>query len=168
MVTSVVASTPDSEGLNGFATVSNRGNGVFEISAPVDQFALLRVMLADAPAPAPLNYEGPQFEDPAHAAAAQNGLDFVLNSMRNTAAPEPNRFGVFTNLVDNDDSSEVYTNGHHVTAEHMGLLLRTSACMGDQTTFNEAYRYASEMMYSPLYHVPVSYTHLTLPTTPYV
>jgi hypothetical protein len=154
MVTSVVASTPDSNGLNGFATVTNRGNGVFKIEAPVDQFSLLQIQLSDAPITAQVAYEGPQFEDAAHAEAAQSGLAFVLNSMRNSALAAPNRFGVHTNLLDNEDSTEIYTNGHNVTGEHMGLLLRTSACMGDEAAFNEAYEYASQLMYSPLYHVP--------------
>jgi hypothetical protein len=154
MVTSVVASTPDSNGLNGFATVTNRGNGVFKIEAPVDQFALLQIQLSDAPVPAQVAYEGPQFEDAAHAEAAQSGLAFVLNRMRNASLPAPNRYGVHTNLLDNEDSTEIYTNGHNVTGEHMGLLLRTSACMGDEAAFNEAYEYASQLMYSPLYHVP--------------
>ncbi len=154
MVTNVVASTPDSNGLNGFATVSNRGNGVYKIEVPVDQFALLRIQLADAPVTALQAYEGPQFEDPVHAEAAQSGLAFVLNNMRNGSLPTPNRFGVHTNLIDNEDSTEIYTNGHNVTGEHMGLLLRTSACLGDQSAFDEAYQYASELMYSPLYHVP--------------
>ncbi len=154
LITSVVASSPDSGGLNGFATVSDRGNGVFQIDLPVDQFALLEIQLADVSQAALTPYEGPQFEDAAHAEAAQSGLAFVLNQMRNSSLPEPNRFGVHTNLLDNDQSTEIYTGGHNVTTEHMGLLLRTSACMGDQNTFDEAYRYARDMLQSPLYHVP--------------
>ncbi|MEM7256400.1 MAG: Ig-like domain-containing protein [Pseudomonadota bacterium] len=154
IVTGVVASTPDSAGLNGFATVTNQGHGVFKIQAPVDQFALLEIKLADAPATPAVNYEGPQFATAAHAEAAQSGLDFVLDSMRNSAAAIPNRYGVYTNLLDNENSTEIYTNGHHVTGEHMGLLLRTSACMGDESAFDEAYQYVSELMYSPLYHIP--------------
>ena len=154
MITGVIASSPDIDGLNGFATISNRGNGVYTIEASIDQFALLEIQLADAPTTTPTPYAGPQFEDPAHAEAAQSGLAFILTNMRNNSAQEPNRFGVYTNLIDNEDSTEIYTNGHNVTGEHMGLLLRTSACMGDESTFNEAYRYASEMMQSPLYHVP--------------
>ncbi len=154
LITSVVASSPDAGGLNGFATVTERGNGVFKIDVPVDQFALLEIQLADAPQTALAQYAGPQFEDAAHAEAAQSGLAFILNRMRNSSLPEPNRFGVHTNLLDNDQSTEIYTGGHNVTTEHMGLLLRTSACMGDQNTFNEGFRYARDMLQSPLYHVP--------------
>ncbi len=154
IITSVIASTPDSNGLNGFATISSEGHSTYRIEVPVDQFALLEIQLADGPVYDLPTYAGPQFDDPAHAEAAQSGLDFVLNSMRNSSLAEPNRFGVYTNLVDNNQSTEIYTNGHNVTGEHMGLLMRTSACMGDQTAFNEVYRYASELMYSPLYHVP--------------
>ena len=153
-VSNIVASTPDANGLNGFATVINRGDGVFKIDVPVDQFALLEIILEDAPVVNTDIYAGPQFEDPAHATAAQSGLAFVLNSMRNSTLPEPNRFGVHTNLIDNNDSTAIYTNGHNVTGEHMGLLLRTSACMGNESAYNEAYRYVSELMQSPLYHVP--------------
>ncbi len=154
LVSNVIASTPDADGLNGFATVTRVSKGVYRIEAPVDQFALLQIQLADAPTTAAVAYEGPQFEDPTHAEAARSGLDFVLNTMRNSALEEPNRFGVYTNLIDNEASTEIYTNGHNVTGEHMGLLLRTSACMGDESAFNEAYRYANELLYSPLYHVP--------------
>ena len=153
-VANVIASTPDSNGLNGFATVSNAGYGTFKIEVPIDQFALLEIKLVDGPVFDILEYAGPQFDDPAHAEAAQSGLDFVLANMRNSSRAEPYRFGVHTNLIDNDLSTEVYTGGHHVTGEHMGLLMRTAACMGDQDAFNEAYRYANEVMYSPLYHLP--------------
>ena len=153
-IATVGASTPDSGGLNGFATVTARGNGVYRIEVPVDQFALLTIALENTASAAPASYAGPQFDDPAHAEAAESGLAFVLANMRNGALPEPNRFGVHTNLLDNEDSTEIYTNGHNVTGEHMGLLLRTSACMGNQTAFEEAYRYAGELMQSPLYHVP--------------
>ncbi len=155
MVTSVTTSSPDSGGQNGFAPVTHRGNGAYTFEVPVDQFALLEIQLNDAPAVDAPDYAGPQFEDPAHAQAAQNGLAFVLDHMRNSAAPEPNKFGVFTNLLhDETASNEIYTGGHNVTAEHMGLLLRSSACMNDQATYEEAFRYVNEIMYSPLYHVP--------------
>jgi len=154
IITGIVASTPDSDGLNGFATFSDRGNNVYKIDVPVDQFALLNIQLSDAPAAQPVSYTGPQFDDPAHEEAALSGLAFVRNSMRNSSLAEPNRFGVHTNLLDNNNSTAVYTNGHNVTAEHMGLLLRTSACMGDEAAYDEAYRYVNELMYSPLYHLP--------------
>ncbi len=155
MVTSVVTSSPDSGGQNGFALVNNRGEGVYTFEVPVDQFALLEISLSDAPAVNQADYEGPQFEDPAHAEAAESGLAFVMDHMRNSAAPEPNRFGVYTNLLhDETASNEIYTGGHNMTAEHMGLLLRSSACMNDQAAYEEAYRFVREVMYSPLYHVP--------------
>jgi len=91
LVTNVVASTPDSNGLNGFATVTDRGNGIYKIEVPVDQFAMLEIKMAEA---------------------AQSGLDFILNSMRNSSLAEPNSFGVYTNLIDNNQSTAIYTNGH--------------------------------------------------------
>ena len=155
MVTSVLASTPDSGGQNGFAAVENRGSGVYTFEVPVDQFALLEIQLSDAPLTAPVSYAGPQFEDPAHQEAAESGLAFVLDHMRNSTAAEPNKFGVYTNLIhDETASTEIYTGGHNVTAEHMGLLLRSSACMNDQAAYEEAYRYVNEIMFSPLYHIP--------------
>lgn len=153
-IASVVASTPDIDGLNGFANIVDRGHGMFRIEVPVDQFALLEITFEDTLTPPAADYAGPQFEDPIHAEAARAGLDFILDKMRNSTLPEPNRFGVHTNYIDNFESTEIYTGGHNVTGEHMGLLLRTSACMNDQDAFNEAYRYASEVMYSPLYHLP--------------
>jgi len=96
-VTSVVASSPDSDGLNGFASVTSQGSGVYKIDVPIDQFALLKIQLGNAPTSA-IYYEGPNFTNPAHAEAAQSGLSFVLNSMRNSALPIPNRYGVHTNL----------------------------------------------------------------------
>ncbi len=153
-VVSVLASSPDTDGLNGFANAVDQGHGVFRIEVPVDQFTMLEIALEQSTPPAEVDYAGPQFEDSTHAEAARAGLDFVLDKMRNASLPEPNRFGVHTNFIDNFDSTEIYTGGHHVTGEHMGLLLRTSACMNDSTAFAEAYRYVSEVMYSPLYHLP--------------
>jgi len=155
MVTSVVASSPDVDGLNGFAPVNNRGNGVYTFEVPVDQFAMLEVKLSDAPSANRQAYAGPQFENPAHQEAAVSGLAFVLDHMRNSAAPEPYNFGVYTNLLhDETASNEIYTGGHNMTAEHMGLLLRSSACMNDQAAYEEAYSFVRDVMYSPLYHVP--------------
>ena len=154
MITSVVASTPDADGFNGFTPVISRADGIYEIEVAVDQFSLLKISLANAPADNAAAYAGPQFDDPLHAEAAQSGLDFVLNSMRNDTLPIPNRYGVHTNLLDNEQSTEIYTNGHHVTGEHMGLLLRTSACMGNEQAFDEAYQYVTQLMQSPLYQIP--------------
>jgi len=111
-VSSVLASSPDSDGLNGFAAITD---GKVLIELPIDQFALLQISLEDAVTATFDPYPGPQFDDPAHAEAARSGLDFVLNSMRNPVLPEPYNFGVHTNLLDNTDSTAVYTNGHHVT-----------------------------------------------------
>ena len=151
----MVASSPDVDGLNGFAPVNNRGNGVYTFEVPVDQFAMLEVKLSDAPSANRQAYAGPQFENPAHQEAAVSGLAFVLDHMRNSAAPEPYNFGVYTNLLhDETASNEIYTGGHNMTAEHMGLLLRSSACMNDQAAYEEAYSFVRDVMYSPLYHVP--------------
>ncbi|OED40962.1 hypothetical protein AB833_10735 [Chromatiales bacterium (ex Bugula neritina AB1)] len=147
-------SSPDSNGQNGFSEVIDEGHGVYRFDVTIDQFSLINLTLEPLTQPEPQPFEGPVFADPAHQEAAESGLAFVLDSMRNASLPEPYNFGVHTNLLDNTDATDVYTNGHHVTAEHMGLLLRTSACMKNETAFDEAFRYVSEAMFSPLYHVP--------------
>ncbi len=143
--------TPDGDSA---LTVRNEGHGIYRFDVPVDQFSLVNLGLtAIVPTPPPV-YNGPVFADAAQQEAAESGLQFILNSMRNSSLPQPYNYGVHTNLLDNSSGTEVYTNGHHVIGEHMGLLLRTAACMKDETAYNQAYEYVKDAMYSPLYHVP--------------
>lgn len=153
-VSSAQASTPDANGESGYLTVKNMGGGQYQIDITVDQFALIALSLAPDSTGSSVLYNKPEFQNPAHEEAAESGLAFVLNQMRNASLPVPHNYGVFTNLRDNNSSTEIYTHGHHVTAEHMGLLLRTSACMKDETAFAQAYEYVNTVMRSPLYHVP--------------
>jgi hypothetical protein len=61
--------------------------------------------------------------------------------------------GVYTELVDRPDPDEVYLYGHHVTSEHMGLLLWVAAAMHDQKTFEEAYQFVAQKKISPRYGI---------------
>ncbi len=143
--------TPDGDSA---LAVRNEGHGIYRFDVPVDQFSLVNLGLTAIVPTLPPVYDGPVFADAAQQEAAESGLQFILNSMRNSALPRPYNYGVHTNLLDNSSGTEVYTNGHHVTGEHMGLLLRTAACMKDETAYDQAYEYVKDAMYSPLYHVP--------------
>ena len=153
-VKTAIANTPDNSGQSGAINVVDEGHGVYRLAINIDQFALIDLTLESVSAETPDAYAGPSFSDPAQQEAAESGIAFILNSMRNPSLPEPYNYGVHTNLVDNTDSTEVYTNGHHVTAEHMGLLLRSSACMKNEAAYDDAYRYVDQAMSSDLYHVP--------------
>ena len=85
--------------------------------------------------------------------AVTTGLNFIRTKMRDNNAPVPVRYGVRTNLKDNNYDTDVYTGGHHVTGEHMGLFLRVSSLAGDQQAFNEGYEFVKEILYSKGYHV---------------
>jgi hypothetical protein len=63
--------------------------------------------------------------------------------MRNPAG------GVYSNFKDSDSSDPVYLYGHHVTAEHVGLLLWVSAALLEHKTFEETYQYLVKTMVSP-------------------
>eukprot|EP00122_Pirum_gemmata_P019384 Pgem_evm1s18155 len=84
-----------------------------------------------------------------------NGFDFIKTKMRDPNQPEPRRFGVFTNFKDITAEQEdvVYANGHHVTAEHMGLFMRVASCLGDKEAHNEGFSFINELMTSNLKNV---------------
>lgn len=150
-VASAKVVTPDAAGQRGPLAVEVSG-GMYQLKPRIDQFALIELALE--PVEEPVSpHAGPSFDDPAWGEAAESGLQFILEKMRPIELPEPLRFGVFTNLIDDEGLTEIYAHGHSVTAEHMGLLLRASACMGNQTAYREGYRYVNEVMRSPGYGV---------------
>ena len=99
--------------------------------------------------------QGPalNFPNTARQDAVNDGLAFILNHMRDSSAPAPVKYGVRTNLEDNNEDTAVYTGGHHVTGEHMGLFLRVTSLAGNQQAFNEGYEFVKEILYSKGYHV---------------
>jgi hypothetical protein len=62
--------------------------------------------------------------------------------------------GVFTSLKDKEQPGNlIYLEGHHVTSEHMGLMLWVAAAILDHKTFEESYRFIVERMVSPRFGV---------------
>lgn len=123
---------------------------------PVEQFALVKIQLAPESTTvdsntADLVYDSPDIEE-----AVLSGLDFILNTMRDATGKTeaPYSYGVPTNLKDNNFSTTVYTGGHHVTAEHMGLLLRVTALTKSEQAFQEAVTFVQDVLLSKGYNVP--------------
>ena len=98
--------------------------------------------------PAPLQFSSQERED-----AVTDALAFVVNSMRHDTAAAPHAYGVHTNLIDNNLDTAVYTGGHHVTDEHMGLFLRVTALLQNQGRYDEARAFVEEVLHSPGYNV---------------
>lgn len=146
------AHTPDAAGTSGGLTIQRIGDGVIRLRPKIDQFTLISLDMEPAP-PADDTYRGPVFASPQREEAARSALAFARNMMRPAEGPEPFRFGVFTNLADSNAATGIYAHGHHVTAEHMGLMLRATACMGDRETYDESYRFVRDLMLSPIYRV---------------
>lgn len=126
----------------------------FEVT--IEQFALITIELSpDSSTPLAntqdLVYDSPEIEE-----AVVSGIQFILDTMRNATGQTqaPYKYGVPTNLIDNNFSTTVYTGGHHVTAEHMGLLLRVTALMKHQQGFNESVEFVQDVLFSKGYHVP--------------
>ena len=151
-VTGANVATPDLGGDNGVLDVLEVAEGVFEIKTRVDQFALITLDLAPATPSIPASYTV-TFSSSERQEAVTSGLAFIRDRMRNTQLPVPYRYGVRTNLLDNDGPTEVYTGGHHVTAEHMGLYLRVTALLEDESAFQEGFEFVRDVLYSPGYHV---------------
>lgn len=62
--------------------------------------------------------------------------------------------GVYTSLKDKDQPGNlVYLEGHHVTSEHIGLMLWVAAALLDHKTFEETYRFIVDRMLSPRFGV---------------
>ncbi|MET0340137.1 MAG: endo alpha-1,4 polygalactosaminidase [Polyangiales bacterium] len=94
----------------------------------------------------PPSPSGPQIGVQARPAAPTTimtrAFDFVKTRMRNPLG------GVYTNLLDNENDEDVYVYGHHVTSEHMGLMLLASAALDDPQAFEESFRFVAERMVS--------------------
>ncbi len=152
-VTSAMVKTPDANGDSGDTAVTKTALEWYGINVKVGQFALIELTLESTavttvdPFPA-LNWASTERQE-----AAQSGLNFILNKMRHSDKPVPLNAGIYTNLLNNGGLTEIYAHGHHVSAEHMGLMLRTAACMGNQTAWEESRRYIAEVMADPLYNV---------------
>ena len=151
-VASATASSPDEGGQNGNVNVVDVAQGEQGLQLHVEQFALVTLTLEATDTPVG-TYAGPTFSNTAWKTAAEAGIDFIKNRMRNASAPAPWSFGVFTNFRDDYTPTEIYAHGHHVTAEHMGLALRVAACMKDTDFYNESFRYVNELQQSPVYGV---------------
>ncbi len=123
---------------------------------PVEQFALVKIQLSASnlnviPNTAELVYDSSEIEE-----VVQSGLNFILKTMREATGKTepPYSYGVPTNLKDNNFSTAVYTGGHHVTAEHMGLLLRVTALTKNEQAFQEAVTFVQDVLLSKGYSVP--------------
>jgi len=151
-VTGATVHSPDAQSTSGSVPVAEVSHGVFETIVRVDQFAMITFDLAPETPAAP---QGPtlNFANSARQEAVTAGLNFIRTKMRDSSAPAPVKYGVRTNLKDNNDNTDVYTGGHHVTGEHMGLYLRVTSLVGDQVAFNEGYDFVREILFSKGYHV---------------
>ncbi|HHJ40382.1 MAG: hypothetical protein AXA67_05995 [Methylothermaceae bacteria B42] len=150
---SAVSVTAPGGGQSISVPVQPSAKNFYRFTVNVDQFALVELTQAarspDAvPPSATLNWLTPERRE-----AAESGLNFILNAMRDSSAPEPASYGIFTNLIDDPGNVDIYPHGHHMTAEHMGLMLRASACMGRETAYRQSYRFVNELMVDPLYHI---------------
>lgn len=126
-------------------------SALHSFSTDIDQFAILTMEFGQkentSQAIEPLEFQS--FD---RAEAVDQALQFILNNMRDLQLEEPNRHGVFTNLI-KDQSSEIFAVGHHVALEQMGVMLRTAACLRDETLFADTSQYISELMLAPDYKV---------------
>lgn len=148
-----VHSPGDGDGKDGLTIEPLTGDDLVRIRLTVDQFAIVELALRKEDPVSPATYGGPVFTDPVREEAARSGLDFVLDQMRDPTLPEPWNFGVWTNLKDSSANPERYAYGHLMTSEHLGLLLRTAACMGDKDAWKETYRFVDELALSRAFRV---------------
>ncbi len=152
-VTAVSTTGPSERGSAGAVTFDETSERFFTFELEVDQLAIVTLKLEPRTPPAPPPYAGPQWTSDNHRTVAENGMAFIRTKMRNAMAPAPWSFGVYTNLIEQNHSNEIYAHGHHVTAEHMGLYLRSAACLGDTEAYREGYSFVSELMVTPFYDV---------------
>lgn len=151
-ITGAKVYSPEDKTVTGDAVVTKEAEGIWSVEVTVNQFALVELQMEPYTKPVvPVDYAGPVFTDMNRQLASESGLKFIVDKMRDPSLPEPANYGVFTNLLDNNKASEIYAHGHHVTAEHMGLLLRVSACMKDTEAFDQSYRFVNELMHSRMY-----------------
>lgn len=138
---------------SGTLAVARSGSSTWEVEPLVDQFAVVTFQLAPVlpesqPAPPALQFATAERED-----AVNDALAFVVDHMRHSVAAPPYQYGVHTNLLDNNENTAVYTGGHHVTDEHMGLFLRVAALLQNQGRYDEALEFVQEVLFSRGYHV---------------
>lgn len=152
-VASAKVMTPDADGDSGNIAVARTAEGWYGMDVKVGQFALIELTLqttstaVEEPFPT-LNWASPDRKE-----AAESALNFILNKMRHADKPAPYNAGVYTNLLNNGGLTEIYAHGHHVSAEHMGLTLRVSACMANQSAWEQSRQYIDKVMADPLYKV---------------
>eukprot|EP01134_Creolimax_fragrantissima_P006360 CFRG6360T1 len=125
----------------------------YTMDISIDQFSVLVVYLE--PLGNTFTSSSNIMTTPEWTKAVTDGMNFIKTRMRNLALPAPYKYGVFTNFKDitADQEDVVYANGHHTTAEHMGLFLRASACTGDSVAHDEGTEYVKNIMISPLVSV---------------
>ncbi|MCK5831852.1 MAG: hypothetical protein KAH20_16280 [Methylococcales bacterium] len=152
-VASAATDTPNDNGQKGNLPVTRSAEQVYKIDITVDQFSLIELnLLPEAPAAAAA---GPELKwlNNERKVAAESGLNFIKQKMRHSNKQPPLSYGVYTNLKNDHANTAIYAHGHHVTAEHMGLMLRASACMGDSAAYQQSYQYVDEVMVDPVYNL---------------
>ena len=152
-VTGAQINMPGSATLSGPLAVARSGPGTWMVEPVVEQFAIVTFDLAPVVPAAPSTPPALQFATQEREDAVSEALDFVINQMRHTVAAPPHEYGIHTNLIDNNLDTTVYTGGHHVTDEHMGLFLRVTALLQNQGRYDEALEFVREVLFSPGYHV---------------
>ncbi len=152
-VSGATAYTPDSLGDRGTIGISKTAESWYRIIPKVDQFTLIELTLVKEAAAGTKPWPKPFWSTPERREAAESGLAFIVNKMRHSDKPVPYKYGVYTNLLEQLGVTDIYAYGHHVSGEHMGLILRVSAMMGDKTAYEQSYQYVNEAMADPLYHV---------------
>ena len=152
-VVSATVKTPDANGDSGSTAVTKTALEWYKMNVKVGQFALIELTLQSTTAAVVDPFPAPNWATTERQEAAQSGFNFILNKMRHSDKPIPLNAGVYTNLLNNGGLTDIYAHGHHVSAEHMGLTLRTAACMGNQSAWEESRKYIDEVMSDPLYNV---------------
>ena len=150
-ITSASIATPNKNGQKGKVPVTRASEYVYKIDAVIDQFSLIELDLIPEVSKPKLAKPVLKWLDNDRKVVAESGLNFIKNSMRGLSLKAPASYGIFTNYIDDDSSTDIYAHGHNVTAEHMGLMLRASACMGDETAYKQSYQYVEEVMIDPTY-----------------
>ncbi|MCK5830355.1 MAG: hypothetical protein KAH20_08635 [Methylococcales bacterium] len=152
-VDSASVATPNNNGQAGVLPVTRSAEQVYKIDLTVDQFSLIELKLSPQAATPAAERPALNWLNNERKVAAESGLNFIKNSMRHSNQTPPLSYGIYTNLINNSGLTEIYAHGHHVTAEHMGLMLRASACMGDTTAYQQSYQYVNEVMVDPVYNL---------------
>lgn len=156
----ITAYAPTVDGVQGNIAFTEVAPMIYQATVKIDQLAILKFDYVDATV-SPNTYDH-VFNWPAGwEEAATGGLKFILEKMRDPNRNIPYRYGVFTNLIDNTEDIPIYAYGHHHTAEHMGLLLRTTACMQNQQAYEEGFSFVEQAMVSPVFNTVQWAVHKT-------